>query len=99
MTGIKNKLPDEVSVPVGLRKIKDLGLWNVILELDLSDNVYDFTAYTMQRFCELVKKWIVWTYDNIEAPNGSRILVNIRDAQDIYPSKPERVSTKYNWMF
>jgi hypothetical protein len=37
------------SVPIGLRKMKEVGLYNVIFELDLGDSTYDFEKFTVDK--------------------------------------------------
>ena len=63
--GTKNKVPDSKRVPVGLRKMEKVGLYNVIFELDLSDITYDFTKFTMDDMCALLLKWITWCHERL----------------------------------
>ncbi|XP_071806481.1 uncharacterized protein [Asterias amurensis] len=85
----KNRLPDKETVPVGMTKLKSLGLWNTILEVDLSDGVYDFTKFTMDDMCSLIKKWIRWVKKNLN--KDAKVLINLRDITDVMPTHPIRV--------
>ncbi|XP_071806455.1 uncharacterized protein [Asterias amurensis] len=85
----KNRLPDKETVPVGMRKIKSFGLWNTILEVDLSDEVYDFTKFSMDDMCSLIKKWIRWVKKNLN--KDAKVLINLRDMTDVMPTHPIRV--------
>ncbi|XP_038073801.1 uncharacterized protein LOC119741921 [Patiria miniata] len=87
--GAKNRIPNTEKIPVGLQKMKETGLWNAILEVDLSDGVYDFSKFTMDDMCALVKKWIMWVYDNLH--RDAKVLINLRDMSDVMPVKPARV--------
>ena len=79
-------------MPLGLQKIHKYGLWNIIFEVDVCDPPGDnLSTYNLQQKCSLLGKWITWAHDNINAPGGPKIFVNIRDAQDAFPSCPERV--------
>ena len=83
-----NKIPDTEAVPLGLQKMKEGGLRNMIFEVDLSDSFYDFSKFTMDDMCALVKKWIVWTYDELH--EKSKVFVNFRDFPDVMAEHPER---------
>lgn len=87
--GMKNKVPDFENVPVGLRKMKELGLYNVIFEIDLGDATYDFSKFSTEEYCNLVSKWVTWCYDNLGS--DSKILVNFRDIPDAIATDANRV--------
>ena len=53
--GAIDKVPDTETIPVGLRKMKEVGLYNVILQIDLGDSTYDFNKFTVYKCCLLVK--------------------------------------------
>ena len=52
--GIKGKVPDTETVPVSLRKMKEIGLWNPILEVDLGNSTYNFDKFSMD---DMSKGW------------------------------------------
>ena len=87
-TGIKGKVPDTETVPVSLRKMKEIGLWNPIFEVDLGDSTYNFDKFTMDDMCALVEKWITWAHDNLH--EESKVFINFRDLPDVMPTNPER---------
>ena len=88
LKGAKKRIPNTGDVPVGLLKMKETGLWNAILEVDLGDGVYDFSKFPMKDLCALVKKWIVWVYKNLN--QDAKVLINLRDMTDVMPKKPIR---------
>jgi hypothetical protein len=51
--GVTDKVPDTETIPVGLRKMKEVGLYNVILEIDLGNSTYDFNKFTVDKCCLL----------------------------------------------
>ncbi|XP_038049048.1 uncharacterized protein LOC119722788 isoform X1 [Patiria miniata] len=87
--GAKGKVPDTESVPVGIRKLCEVGLYNVIFEVDLSDGVYDFEKFPMPKMLELLKKWTVWCHENLH--KEAKIMFSFRDLPDTMPDHPERV--------
>ena len=86
---MKNRVPDKDTVPTGLSKLKELGLWNVILEVDFSDDTYDFSKFTMADLCNLTAKWIRWAHDNMH--KDAKVLINLRDMSDVMAENPIRV--------
>ena len=51
----KNKIPNKETLPVGMKKMKDLGLFNVMFEIDLGNSVWDFESYSIEKFIQLLK--------------------------------------------
>ena len=86
--GIKGKVPDTETVPVSLRKMKEIGLWNPILEVDLGNSTYNFDKFSMDDMCTLVEKWITWAHDNLH--EESKVFINFRDLPDVMPNNPQR---------
>ncbi|XP_074660428.1 uncharacterized protein LOC141912902 [Tubulanus polymorphus] len=85
----KNKVPNTENVPIGLKKMKQFGLHGAILEVDLSDVVYDFDKFPMTEMQNLMKKWIVWCHENLH--KDAKVLINYRDLPDSMKDKPERI--------
>ena len=84
----KDNVPIIDSIPVGLAKMKEFGLKNVILETDISDSCFDFSKFPMQEYFDLVKKWIIWAHDNLH--EYAKVFINIRDLKDTMPTHTER---------
>ena len=38
-----------------MKKMKDLGLFNVMFEIDLGNSVWDFESYSIEKFIQLLK--------------------------------------------
>ena len=87
--GITKKVPETEQVPIGIKKLQKVGLYNVIFEVDLGDSTYDFDKFPVSEMCVLLKKWIQWCYDNLS--KDAKIMVNLRDPPDVMPYHPERV--------
>lgn len=79
-------------VPVGLHKCKQFGINNVVLEMDLNMYKIDYTRFTMDKACELVKSRLNWIRSNLQ--NSPKIFINLRDWPDCMHRCPERV-----WQF
>ncbi len=75
-------------LPTGLQKIHKYGLWNIIFEVDICDLP---DKLNLQQKCALLKKWILWAHENIDTTSRPKIFVNVRDAQDAFPSCPKSV--------
>ena len=86
--GRTNMVPDTKTVPLGLRKMKQYGLRNVILETDISDGCFNFNAFPLEEYCTLVKKWIIWAHDNLD--ETAKVFVNVRDLKDTMPTHSKR---------
>ena len=76
-------------MPIGLKKLKEFGLYNVILEIDLGDAIYDFTKVTIEDMCKLLEKWIAWSHDNLH--EKAKVAVNFRDIPDVMKKKADRL--------
>lgn len=77
-------IPDTETVPVGLVKMKQFRLKNVIFEVDISDGYIDFKKFSLQDYFALLEKWIIWAHENLD--KHSKVFVNIRDLNDTMPS-------------
>ena len=85
----KHGVPDTETIPVGLRKLQDAGLYNVIFEIDLGDSIYDFKKFSMSDYLKNLQKLIQWTHDNLH--KDAKVLINFRDIMDVVQTHPERV--------
>ena len=82
--GRTDMVPDTETVPVGLRKMKEFGLRNVILETDISDGCFDFSKFSLTKYFKLVKKWIIWAHENLD--ENAKVFINVRDLKDTMPT-------------
>ncbi|XP_071792114.1 uncharacterized protein [Asterias amurensis] len=87
--GIKKRVPDTETVPIGIAKLKTVGLYCVIFELDLSDFVYDFKKFPMSKMTALLQKWITWCHDELN--EKAKVFISFRDLPDTMPDHPERL--------
>lgn len=88
--GIKNGVYDKEDVPLPLKKNKLYGIPNPFFEVDLANEDVEWdTKFTADDMCQLIYKWMKWTYDNIE--KKARIVINIRDIPLVMHNKPERL--------
>jgi len=93
---IDNKIPDEDKVPIGMLKMKELGVKNAVIEVDLVYNGIDYSVFDMDKICRLFSKWFKWIRDNLS--QDSMILVNFRDLPDAMVRKPVRVFKLVNYL-
>jgi len=93
---INNRIPDESKVPIGMLKMKELGIKNAIIEADLVYNGIDYTVFNMKRLCALFSKWFKWIRENLSP--DSLIFINIRDLPDAMVRKPRRVFKLVNYL-
>jgi hypothetical protein len=90
--GVVNGTYDTNSIPVGLRKNKEFGLINNLLEVDLADHFCEWgSKFTVQDMCELLRKRI--RYVRNEISRTGKILLNLRDMSLAMSKHPERVLT------
>lgn len=86
----KDRTPDADQVPVGLVKMKEAGLRNVLFEIDLADSSYDFSGqFSYDDMCALMRKWVEWCHVHLHP--DSKVLINIRDIEAVMPNHSERV--------
>ena len=69
--------------------MKELGLYNVIFEIDLGETAYDFNTFTVDKMCEFLKKWIVWSHENLD--KDAKVMINFRDIPEAMSSATLRV--------
>lgn len=85
----KNKVPDVETIPIGLRKMKELGIINAIIEADLVYRGIDYKKFNVENICELMLQRMRWVRENLS--KDSRIFFNLRDFSDAMKMKPKRV--------
>ena len=85
----KDGIPDTKTIPVGLRKMKELGIKNAIIEADLVYRGINYDQFTIDDNCKLMRDRLKWIRENLDP--AARVVFNIRDLPDAMTSKPERV--------
>eukprot|EP00794_Sanderia_malayensis_P011798 gene11798-13019_t len=93
---VVNRVPDTEVIPVGLLKMKELGIKNVIIEIDLVYNGIDYTKFNAKSMCQLFSKRFQWIRKNLAS--DARILINLRDLPDAMMRKPRRVFKIVNYL-
>ena len=87
----KDGVPDIEKLPVGLAKMRSLGIRHAILEFDLVYKGIDYTKFTVDDICALAKKRMEWCRSDEGLHKDSKVLFNIRDFSDAMRLEPERV--------
>ncbi len=88
--GIVNGVYESKTLPIALKKNKQYGLYNTMFEADLADDDCEWdTKYTVDDFCQLMKKRINWVYNQISPK--AKIFLNFRDFPVAMTKAPERV--------
>ena len=85
----KDRVPDTKTIPIGLRKMKDLGIKNVIIEADLVWAGIDYTKFKVAAINRLLSERMAWCRENLS--KDSKIFINIRDLPDGMVKKPKRI--------
>lgn len=93
---IKDGIPDTKSTPVGLAKMKALGLVNPIIEIDLAINSINWDIFTVQKMCQLLKEKMEWSRRWLSP--DAKILFNLRDFPDAMVSQMERLFTVVDFL-
>jgi len=88
--GVKDGRYDTETVPVSLQKNCDLGIPNTFFEMDLANEDVEWdTKFTTDDMCQMIYKWMKWTYDHIT--KDARILFNFRDLPFCMTVAPDRL--------
>ena len=94
---VKDGVLDTTTLPVTLKKMKQHGLHNPILEIDLADKRIDWDGkFTVENLCDLLLQRIEWSLDNLI--HEVSIFVNIRDLAFAMIEAPERVFTVIRYL-
>ena len=94
----KDGVPDVEKLPVGLAKMRSLGIRHVIIEFDLVYKGIDYTKFTVDDICALAKKRMEWCRSEEGLHKDSKVLFNIRDFSDAMRLEPERVLKVVNYL-
>ncbi|XP_065892202.1 uncharacterized protein [Dysidea avara] len=88
--GVKDGRYDTETIPVSLQKNRDLSIPNTFFEMDLANEDVEWdTKFTVDDMCQMIYKWMKWTYDNIT--KDARILFNFRDLPFCMTVAPDRL--------
>ena len=79
-----------------MRKLEEFGLYNVILEIDLGDAIYDFEKFSLDQYLQNIKRLIEWTHEKLY--KDAKVLVNFRDLMEAMSTHPERVFETANFL-
>lgn len=93
---VSQGIPDTKTIPVGLRKMRDQGLINPIIEIDLGIGSINWNAFTAKDMCQLLSERFKWSRQNLSP--DAKILVNLRDFPDAMVYQMERLFTVVDFM-
>ena len=85
----KERVPESEKLPIGLAKMKQLGIRHAIIEFDLVYKGIDYKKFKVRQICKLLKERMDWCRSELH--KDSRVLFNIRDFSDAMKLKPKRV--------
>jgi hypothetical protein len=85
----QTKIPDTDTIPVGLMKMKELGIRNPIIEADLFYPNIDYKIFNVKRITKLFSQRMQWVRENLS--RDAKIFINLRDIADAIINKPKRV--------
>ena len=88
-TDKESRIPDTETIPVGLMKMKELGIKNPIIEIDLFDPGIDYGIFNVERITKFLSERMEWVRKNLSP--DSKILFNFRDIADAIINEPKRV--------
>jgi Ca2+-binding EF-hand superfamily protein len=85
----RTKVPDTETIPVGLKKMKELGIRNPIIEADLAYPSIDYKIFNVEKITKLFSQRMEWVRENLS--RDAKIFINLRDIADAIINEPERV--------
>ena len=83
------KVPDTETIPVGLKKMKEFGIRNPIIEADLFFPSIDYKIFNVKRITKLFSQRMEWVRENLS--KDAKIFINLRDIAEAIINKPKRV--------
>ncbi|KAL9952350.1 hypothetical protein ACROYT_G039593 [Oculina patagonica] len=93
---VNDGIPDTTTIPVGLSKMKTLGLVNPIIEIDLAIDSINWDVFTVEDMCKLLSERIKWSRRNLSP--AAKIFVNLRDFPDAMVYQMERLFTVVDYL-
>ncbi|XP_028401606.1 uncharacterized protein LOC114524657 [Dendronephthya gigantea] len=85
----KDRVPNVEKLPIGLVRMKELGIRHAIIEFDLVYKGIDYTKFTVEDICSLMKMRMEWCRS--ELAENSNVIFNFRDFADAMRLNPKRV--------
>ena len=85
----KDGVPDTETIPIGLRKMKELGIKNPIIEMDLVYRGIDYKKFKVEKINQLLSDRLKWIRENLSP--DSKVFIKLRDLPDGMVKKPKRV--------
>ncbi|XP_028397493.1 uncharacterized protein LOC114521305 [Dendronephthya gigantea] len=92
----RTRIPDTKTIPIGLKKMKELGIRNPIIEADLFYPSIDYEVFNVEAINKLFSKRIEWVRENLS--KDANIFINLRDFSEAMTNKPERVLKVVNYL-
>ncbi|XP_078352217.1 uncharacterized protein LOC144636888, partial [Oculina patagonica] len=92
----KDGIPDTRILPVGLRKMKEYGLVNPIIEIELAHDSINWDVFTVQDMCQLLNRRMEWSRKKLSP--DAKIMVNLRDFPDAMVYQMERLFTVVDYL-
>ena len=93
---VNGGIPDTKTIPVGLSKMKSLGLINPIIEIDLAIDSINWEVFTVKDMCKLLSERIKWSRRMLSP--DAKIMVNLRDFPDSMVYQMERLFTVVDFL-
>ena len=85
----KDRVPDTETIPIGFRKMKELGIKNPIIEMDLVYRGINYKKFKVENINQLLSDRLKWIRENLSP--DSKVFINPRDLPDGMVKKPKRV--------
>lgn len=89
-------VPDTDTIPVGLRKMKELGIRNAVIEFDSVWSGIDYKKFKVNVIKRLLSERMAWCRKNLT--EDSKIIFNFRDLPDAMIKKPKRIFKIVNYL-
>ena len=94
---IEDEMPQNEPIPIGMRKCKEFGVKNVILEIDLMYYKVDYTKkFSMNKACKMVRSRMEWIREHLD--KDSKIFLNYRDFGDVMAHHPKRIGKMTSYL-
>merc|ERR1712048_308197 len=75
-------------IPIGLKKCKEFGLKNVIIEMDLMYFAVDYSKFPVEAQLAMLSSRLKWIKENLS--QDARVFVNLRDFSPAMKNCPEK---------
>ncbi|KAJ7385893.1 hypothetical protein OS493_013929 [Desmophyllum pertusum] len=85
----KDGIPDAKTIPIGLLKMKEFGIKNVIIEMDLVYRGIDYKKFKVEAINDLLSERMAWIRKHLS--QDSKVFVNLRDLPDAMIKRPKRI--------